>query len=142
MDQTEYQTDFSKALLTGLFMGIAATLICLVFALIYRSTTGYEQYIINFPSIIFGGTILLTVTGIFYFWCRKYIKKGNIVFIAAFILLTAFCILKVQEIKHSGIGLNSDLFKNFLSGIIIILCFSALLIPLLFSNKKFLDTFI
>jgi hypothetical protein len=142
MEQSEYQTDFSKALLTGLFMGVASTLICLVFALIYRTTTGYSQFVINFPTIIFGCNIILTVIGIIYFYFRKFIKKSNLVFIAVFLLLTIFCIVKVQGIKHSGIGLDNDLFRNFFSGLIIILCLSALLIPLLYGNKKFLDTFI
>ncbi|MBS1917446.1 MAG: hypothetical protein JST87_14295 [Bacteroidetes bacterium] len=143
MDTNDYQTRFSKALLTGLFTGIAATLICLIFAVIFRGITGFYLFgIINFPAIIFGCNLIMSVIGVFYFVFRQFLKNANSFFIATFILLAAFCILKIQHVDRTNIAALNIQFREFMSGIIIILAFSAIMIPLLYSNKKFVNAFI
>ena len=143
MDNNDYQTAFSKALLTGLFTGVAATLICLLFAVIYRSITGFYLFaIINFPAIIFGCILILSVIGIIYFMFRKFLKHGDFIFILVLVLFTLFCIWKAQGIQRSDVYLLNIQFRKFFSGVIIILCVSALMIPVLYKNKKFVNTFI
>jgi len=137
MDNENFQSPLSKGILAGLFAGIAATFFCLIFALIYRSVTGFHLFlIINFPAMIFICNLLLLTCGIIYFVFRKLFKLGNIIFILVFILLSVFCIWKTQSIQRSNIQELTIQFRQLLSGIIIILGVSAFfVIPFLFNNK-------
>jgi hypothetical protein len=143
MENQDQQTSFSKAILTGVFLGIASTLVCLVFAVIYRSITGFYLFsIINFPAIIFGCNVLLATCGTVYFFFRKFPKRGDVLFIAVFILFALFCIWKIQYGQRSADPVLSAQFRPLMSGIVIILCTASIMIPVLFGNKKFLDIFI
>ena len=137
MYHDDFKTPFSKAILTGLFCGIAATLTCFVFGLIYRSITGfYDATYVNVPFQIFGYNILLVVIGVIYFEFRKFIPHANLFFISLFILLTLFCLWRVE-------GITVIKFRGLLIGIIIIVgIYSAILLPYLYDNKKFLDSFL
>ena len=77
MDYDYQQTNFSKAVLAGLFAGIAATLANLLYDYVYRDITSYwPSEIINVSSIIVATTLLLTVAGIIFHLFRQYIKTG------------------------------------------------------------------
>ena len=137
MYHDDFKTPFSKAILTGLFCGIATTLTCFVFGLIYRSITGfYDTTYVNVPFQIFGYNILLVVIGVIYFEFRKFIPHANLFFVSLFILLTLFCLWRVE-------GITVIKFRGLLTGIIIIVgIYSAILLPYLYGNKKFLDSFL
>src|SRR5579872_1119083 len=88
---------FFKAMMTGLFIGIIDTVICLSYNIAYRDTTGYlPSEFINVSSLIFAINILLLVIGLVYFAFVRMFGKKDIVFVLVFLLLTAFLIWKVQ----------------------------------------------
>ncbi|MEX6687269.1 hypothetical protein QTN47_07170 [Danxiaibacter flavus] len=139
MNYDYQQTGFSKAVLTGLFAGLMATLACLAYDFFYRLNTGFTMSaIINVPSIIIACHILLLVCGMLYFVFKNKIKKGSIIFIGLFVILTVYLIVKGEGVERSPIHQLTVQFRGLLLGMIVIigLC-ASILIPYLSGNKKF-----
>lgn len=89
-ESSAYRYNLStRGILGGLFVGIAAAVINLVFDFIYRKITGYEfaEYI-NINSIIFFTIPTMVVGGIVYSLIRQYVKKGLLVYMVLAALLT------------------------------------------------------
>src|SRR5262245_23126241 len=138
---SSYLTPFSKALLTGLFAGISATFICIIYNIIFRDETGYQLFnFINVSSLIFGVNVLFVVIGIIYYWFIKYMKRGDLFFAGVFILLTLFLIFKTSGIHRSDDQTVNVEFHHLLIAMIIIMSISASIgIPVLFHSKRFED---
>jgi hypothetical protein len=141
MEKENLQTPFSKAVLTGLFCGIIGTLSCFIYAISYRFVSGYNPTtFVNVSILIFGCNTLMLCMGIIYFEFKKYIPKGQIIFIVLFVLLTLFLLWEVQQGHRSPVQEIAEKFRVLMSGIIIILgAYSAILLPFLYNNKKFID---
>ncbi|HRO47185.1 hypothetical protein [Agriterribacter sp.] len=139
MEYENFQTPFSKAFLTGLFVGIISTFICLTYNLVYRTETGFMPTdIINVASIIFGVNILFIVIGLIYFALTKASAKGELVFIILFSLLTVFLAWQAEGVNRSVNHEMTVQFRGLLLGVIIIMGIGAsFLVPFLFHNKKF-----
>ena len=132
------KSDFTRAMLTGLFVGFIATIICLAYNIFYRESTGFSPAdFINVSSLIFAVNLLFWVIGIIYYLFFKYFRKGDTIFFVVFILLVALCIWKSAEANRSTIHEINVQFRGLLLGIVIILGIGALLIPVLFHNKRF-----
>jgi hypothetical protein len=127
------QTRLSKTLLTGVFAGIIATLVNLVFDYFYRDFVKfYPSEFINVSSIIFATMLLFTVAGIIYFLLSKFIRHGNIVYIVIFCALTVFCFITGMHVHRSSNPLISQEFKGLLLGTIALTgLLAAFLIPYL-----------
>jgi hypothetical protein len=139
MYQLPEHSAFSKALMTGLFMGIFSTLCCFTFDITYRKITGFPlTSYVNVSSTIFGCNILLTVCGVFYGLFGELFKKGEIFYIVLFLLATSFCLWKAQSIQRSPIPELTVQFRGMISGIILILGINASIgIPFLNHSKRF-----
>ena len=134
------QSVLSKSILTGLFAGILATMVCFIFEITYRMTTGYgPSDFINVSSIIFIVNLILLGAGIIYYEIKKTFKKGNLVFSVLSVIITAFFIWKSESFHRFTDYKLSQEFSHLLSGILLIIGLFALLIPLFFSNKKISD---
>jgi hypothetical protein len=129
---------FFKAMMTGLFVGIIDTLICLGYNIGYRDLTGYlPSAFINVSSLIFIVNIVLLLIGILYFAFIKAFGKRDIVFILAILLLTAWGLWATQTgHRFDDDRLNAG-FHGLLSGIILICGLSAATIPFLYHSKGF-----
>lgn len=136
---TDYLSPFSKSLLTGLFAGISATFICIIFNVIYKDETSFPfSSFINVSTLIFGVNILFVVIGVVYYWFIRYLKHGDVFFIATFILITLFCILKTNSIHRSDNPIWNIEFHHLLIAMIVIMSISACIgIPVLFRSKRF-----
>jgi hypothetical protein len=137
---SSYLTPFSKALLTGVFAGISATFICIIYNVIFRNETGYQLFnLINVSSLIFGVNILFMLIGIIYYWFIKYGKRGGeILYIGVFVLITVFGILKTHGIHRTDDVTANIEFHHLLIAMIIILSIAASIgIPVMFHSKKF-----
>lgn len=139
MKSVSYQTPFSKAFMTGLFVGIVCTFVCLTYNLIYRSETGFAvNDIINVGSIIFGVNILFMVIGLIYYWLKKMFGRGEVVFIILFSLLTIFLVWEAEGVRRSGNDVVNVQFRDLLLGLVLITGVGAsFLIPFLFHSKGF-----
>lgn len=143
----EYGYDFPKskfyrALMTGFSVGFMATLVCLVYNIIYRNSTGFPlSFFINVSSLIFLVNILFPVIGIIYYGFISAFKRAEALYIILFILLTVFLVWRTELIRRTNDHLLNIEFRNLLLGIVVILGISAsVFIPLLYHSKKFEDT--
>jgi hypothetical protein len=138
MNYDYQQTDFSKALLSGLFAGIVATLANLVYDFFYRDITGFQlSQIINVPSLILASTLLLTIAGLIFYFFRHYIKKGSMLYRIIFFLLTIACIYFAMQVQRSSDPITSNEFKWLLAGVVAILGIAAVFyIPYLFDHEN------
>ncbi|MDR3713179.1 MAG: hypothetical protein P4L51_10220 [Puia sp.] len=130
---------FGKTLLTGVFAGIVATVICLFYNILYRDATGFTlSEIINVSSLIFGVNIVFLVIGLIYSVLQRFFKMSTLIFVTVFVLITLFCLWQAAGVHRSADYEVSEQFRGLLSGVIVIMgiC-SALLMPFLFHYKKF-----
>lgn len=134
-----YLTPFSKSLLTGLFAGIAATFICIIYNIIYRDETAFPLFnFINVSSLIFGVNVLFVVIGCIYYWFIKFIKGGQLFFIITFIVITVLSVLSVSGIHRTDDQVWNVEFHHLFNAMIIIWGISAALgIPWLYHSKGF-----
>jgi p-aminobenzoyl-glutamate transporter AbgT len=139
MDYDYKQTPFSRAMLTGLFVGILSTVVCLAYNIVYRDSTGFPMAsIINVSSLIFAVNLLFWIIGIIYYFFLHSFKKGDLVYIVVFVLLTLLCIWKTEGVHRSDDHELTVQFRGLLLGIVIIMGICAsFLVPYLYHNKGF-----
>jgi len=139
MDYEFHQSFFSKAVLTSVFIGFFTTLVCLIYNIIFRESTGYlpADYI-NVSSLIFAVNLIFLVIGLLYFFLLRSFKKGDVVFEVLFGLLIIFCAWKAGHAHMQNPTLTSE-FRTLMIGVIIIMGIGIELVPILFRNKKFED---
>lgn len=115
------QTLLSKTLLTGVFAGIVATLINLAYDFFFRYYAKlYPSEIINVSSIIFGSMLLCTIAGIIYYFLVRYVKYGNIIYVAAFLALTIICIIESMHVNRSIDPVVNEAFRGLLLGTVVV----------------------
>src|SRR5215813_13519891 len=92
---------FFKAMMTGLFVGLIDTLICLVYNIAYRDATGYiPSSLINVSSIIFAVNLLLLVIGIVYYFFLSAFRRGDVIFEVVAIAVTVWLICKTTGLTR------------------------------------------
>ncbi|AXY73513.1 hypothetical protein D3H65_05765 [Paraflavitalea soli] len=135
MENDNLHTPFTRSVMAGLFTGIVAAVVCMVFNNIYRTVTYFElSAIINVASIIFAIPLILLVAGFGYYGLSKY-KRGTIVYWAIAILITGICLFLDSSIQRtSDAHLNVE-FRQLLSGIIIISGLASFCIPYLATHE-------
>jgi membrane protease YdiL (CAAX protease family) len=133
---------FTRAMLTGLFIGVVDTLICLAYNIGYRDITGYTpSALINVSSLIFGVNLILLLIGMLYFVFIRLFGKRDIVFIAVFVLLTLFLIWKANTgHRFEDFALNKE-WKGLILGVVAILGVSASGLPFCF-HSRFFDKYV
>ncbi|RYY00235.1 MAG: hypothetical protein EOO53_22330 [Gammaproteobacteria bacterium] len=135
-----YMTPFTKALLTGLFVGITATVLCIAYNIVYRDSTGFalSDYI-NVSSLIFAVNLIFLVFGMLYYAFSR-IKKGEVLFIVVMLLVTAVLAFLSAGIHRSEEPLlNKEFHQLFLPMVILIGLLAALGIPYLYHSRKFAE---
>jgi hypothetical protein len=132
---------FSRTLLTSVFAGILATLACLFYDVIFRESTHFNlNPLINVSTLIFAVNLIFLVIGVLYYAFKKLFKKGDLVFSIAFIILTLFCAWRGEVAQRSADKVLNSEFHTLLLGIILTMGVSAaVIIPVLFNNRKFRD---
>jgi hypothetical protein len=130
---------FTKAMLTGLFVGIVATLVCLTYNVIYREKTGLQlTEIINVSSLIFFVNLLFLVIGMVFYLFLKAFRGGYIAYILVSLLLSGYFAWKAELVHRSADVLQNNQFHGLLEGMVIIMGIGAtIFVPYLYFNKKF-----
>ncbi|MFL5744866.1 MAG: hypothetical protein ACJ751_09395 [Niastella sp.] len=137
---SSYLTTFSKALLTGVFAGISATFICIIYNVIFRDETSYQLFnLINVSSLIFGVNIAFMLIGVIYYWFIKYLKRsGEMIYIGVFVLITIIGIIKTSGIQRTDDQVANVQFHHLFIAMIIIWSLAASVgIPVMFHSKRF-----
>jgi len=140
--QYDQDTLFTRTMMTGLFIGIVDTIICLGYNIAYRDLSGYTpSALINVSSLIFAVNILLLITGMMYYLFIKLFGRKDYIFVIVSVLFTGFLLYKT-EMGHrfTDYTVNSE-FKGLLLGIVLILGVSASSLPFLY-HSKFFDKYI
>jgi hypothetical protein len=134
-----YQTRFSKAVLTAVFAGIVATLLCLGYNIFYREETKFPlASLINVSSLIFVVNILFVVVGLIFYGFIRTFRKGELAYVIFFICLTVFCAWKGNQVYRSDDHLLNAEFHHLLFAMILIMGIVASLgVPFLYHSKKF-----
>jgi hypothetical protein len=134
---------FFKAMMTGLFVGIIDTLICLVYNIAYRNITGYiPSSLINVSSLIFGVNLLLLLIGIVYYFFLWAFKRGDVVFEVVTVAATVWLVWTTAGLtRFDNARLDSE-FRGLLGGIVLIVGVSTACIPFLYRSRRFLDAVI
>ena len=135
----DYQpTEFSKTLLTGVFTGIIATCVNLLYNFIYRGIEGfYLSEIINVSSIIFMTMILFVVGALAYFMLTRSTKQGNLIYIVVFSILTLLCIYFSLHVNRSNNPLEIEQFRGLLLGTVALTgLMLAVLVPYLSKHSE------
>ncbi len=71
------QSDLSRGVLSGLFSGIVATVINILFVFIYRFITGFQDFNgIDITVIVFGTLLLSLACGVIFYFFVYYLRKG------------------------------------------------------------------
>ena len=136
MNHDYEQTEFSKSLLAGVFAGITATVLSLVFNAFFRRIIGFNlSDIINVSTLIFALILIVTTAGIIFYFFHHYIKKGAFVFQIAAVIITLLLIASTMQIQRSANPGLSIEFRELLWGIISItgVC-TVFIIPFLFKH--------
>ncbi len=142
MDYEFHQSPFSKAILTSVFIGFFTTVVCLIYNIALRESTGYlPADFINVSSLIFVVNLIFLIIGLLYFVSRRF-SKGDMIFEVLFIVLTIFCAWRASYAHMENNPVLTSEFRTLLMGVIIIMGIGAVLVPLLFHNKKFEDAVI
>ena len=137
---SNYLTPFSKSLLTGVFAGISATFICIIYNIVYRDETSYGLFsFFNVSSLIFAVNVLFMFIGVIHYWFTNFIKRGGeMVYAAFFILVTIFLVVKIPGFHRVNDVTQNTEFHHLAIAMTLILGIAAAIgIPVLFHSKKF-----
>src|SRR5262249_32254380 len=120
---------------------IFATIVTMIYDLVFVQFFGFPlSAIINVSSLIFGVNIIFLVVGIFYYLFIASMKKGDLVFIVLFTLITIFFAWRSEHANRSDDAIVNKQFRNLLTGIVIIMgVMATFLVPYLYHSKKFED---
>ena len=135
MNNNNLNTPLSQSIMAGLFMGIVATIVSLVYNIIFREKSGFQLCsIINVSTIIFSVPFVLLLAGFLYSWMRTH-KMKDVFFIVLFILFTIGCIYLDFHIQRSDDPAVNLQFRILLMGIIVITGISSFFIPYLSTHE-------
>ena len=133
---------FYRSFMTSVFVGIAATIVTIVYDYVFVKWFGFPlSAIINVASLIFAVNIVFLLVGILYYIFIASFKKGDMFYILLFVLITAILVWRSEHANRTNDYAVNLQFRQLLSGIVIIMgLMAAFLVPYLYHNKKFEDT--
>jgi hypothetical protein len=121
MQDDSYNPHAYKPVMAGLFAGIVATTLNIIFDVIYRDATRFPlSEIINVATIIFITLLLLTTAGAIFAIMDKLIRNVSIIYIILFMALTVLCVVLAMHTHRSPDPLLTEQFRKLLMGIVII----------------------
>jgi hypothetical protein len=136
MNYDMHHTEFTKSLLAGVFAGIAATVLSLLYNAFFRGYTGFFlSELINVSTVIFALLTVGTIAGPTFYLFHHYLKNGTVVFQLSSILITILLLLGGLQVQRTADPVAAKEFRELLAGVITItgLCIS-LGIPFLYRH--------
>ncbi len=135
MENDQLNTPFTKALMAGLFAGVASTIVCVVYNSIYREISSFQlTSIINVSTIIFMVPLLLLPVGFIYYALSRY-KHANLWYTVLLVVLTLLFVWIDYHIQRSPDPVLNNEFRQLLLGIIIISGLAGLFVPYLVTHE-------
>lgn len=139
MEKDFQKTIFYRSFMTCVFAGLIGTVLCMIFDLAFVQIMKFPlSAIINVSTLIFAVNIIFLVIGMLYYTSVALMKNGERVYIVLFILITGILLWKIQGFQRTDNPVVNTQFRYLSSGIIIILgLLAAVIVPLLYRNRKF-----
>ena len=133
-----FETSY-RAVMTGLFVGIADALICLIYNVAFRSSRHYfSSTLLNVSYIIFGMLFVFFVIGLVYMVIRRFFGKGDLIFFIVFAMLTVWIVWAIHWAHFSTDPIEDASLRGEYTGVALIAGISAAIgIPLLHRSHKF-----
>jgi hypothetical protein len=135
------QSDLSRSVLGGLFSGIIATVLNMVFVYGYRFISGFEGVQgFDLTVIVFGTLLLSLACGVVFYFFVHYLKRGVISYRIAVTIVTILIIYLGLALRQSIVGEVAMEFR-----IIVIITqviiggLAAFLIPYLFRHDSIIS---
>jgi hypothetical protein len=137
--EPSYLTPFSKATLTGVFVGFVTTVLCLAYNIFFRERTGFPlSDFINVSSLIFAVNLIFLVLGMLFYFFLRLSRRGDVIYFVFMLLVTGVLSFLAAGIHRSDTPiLNSEFRELFLPIVITMGLAAAIGIPLLYRNRKF-----
>ena len=132
-------TDAFRGIMTALFLGIANSLVSLIFNIIYRYYGhDFSNDLINVSYLIFGGLFVFFMIGLVYTGLHLITAKGDLIFILLFTALTILIYVAIGS-GHFATDPEENLrFRGMLHGLTLITGISATAgIPYFYHNTAF-----
>lgn len=141
-DEMDYTTNspFTKSLMTGLAIGVFDTILCLLFNLFdrYDATSGFfSSDFVSVSSIIFGINIIFVVFGVIFYFVQTGGRVAELLFSLVFAVLTVIGVIAAMNVHPWPDPLQNSRFHGLLTGMVIIVGVSALLLPFIYHSKWF-----
>lgn len=135
------QSDLSRGVLSGLYSGIVATVLNMVFVYIYRYITSFQYFNgVDVTVIVFGTLLLSLACGIVFHLFTYYFKKGIPVYRVAVFIVTILIVVLGLTVRRS---LEGEVPMEFRVIVIvtqvIIGTLAAFFIPYLFKHDKIIS---
>lgn len=131
-------TGFSRAVAAGVATGFIATIVALVYNIVYREEANFQlSGIISVSSIIFAVMLVFTLIGMAYYLFDANLSWGTIGYIVLMLILTFLCIRVAINFQRSDDPVLSAGFRKLFIGIIVICsAFAILLVPYLVKKEN------
>jgi hypothetical protein len=128
-----------RAVMTALFVGVADTLINLLFNMAYRyGGADFPQDFVNVSYLIFGTVFIFFLIGAIYTGPRILSKKGDLIFIALFAVITLFLFIAIGSAHLADSTIENERYRGMLRGLVLIDGITATaLIPFFYNSPKF-----
>src|ERR1700754_3355990 len=117
MRDFSYHPDISRSLLGGVFSGMVATVICLVYSVFYERATNFVAVSVNVSTIIFAVLILFVFSASVYHLLCVQLKLPTVVYILLYAAITFYCMLQTADIQSTDNPLSAKDLKGLLFGI-------------------------
>ena len=119
MNRDYEHTEFSRSVIAGLFGGITATCLSLVYNTFFRGLIGFHlSDMINVSTIIFSLVLIVTIAGVVFYFFHHYLKYGKVIFQALGIGLTILLAIGAMNVQRSPDAALTKEFRELLLGII------------------------
>jgi hypothetical protein len=135
------QSDLSRGVLSGLFAGIIATVINVIFVFVYRSVTAFYEFNgMDITVIIFGSILLSMTCGIIFYFFVHYLKKGIAFYRLIVLIVTVVIVYLGITLRRSIVGEVPDDFRVMVIGTqVVIGGLAAFLVPYLFRHDSIIS---
>lgn len=135
------QSDLSRGILGGLFTGIVAAVINLVFVFAYRAiTVFYEFNGLDITVIIFGSLLQCLACGIIFYFFVHYLRRGIPLYRLIVLVVTIAIVFLGIAFRQSVMGQVPNEFRILVVGTqVVIGGLAVFLIPYLFRHDKLIS---
>ncbi len=144
MATTTYQRSLlSVSLMTSVFCGFFATVVGLLFNVIFRFATNFPiSDLINVSTLIYMLNVWFLIAGLIFYGLKVATPSGNIIFAVFSLVLCGFVFFLISGSKMSDVPKLATHYKGLLNGLVLIVLLFMLSMPVLAGNKKFEDFFL